>query len=238
MTIKRKIIKIDEQRCNGCGICALACAEGAIEIIGGKARLVSDTYCDGLGACIGECPQNALVIQEREAGEYDEEEVKSHIAEKQQAEKNIPFGWASEEVSQFELSGINDSEPLKKHYSASTLNQWPVQLRLVPATASFLRHADLILVGDCVPFAYGEFHWNLLKGHALLVACPKLDDFDAHLEKLTDILRCAGPKSITVVHMEVPCCSGLVLMAKQAIAESGRNIPLNEITVGTRGSIL
>jgi len=215
--VKRKIVKIDEEKCDGCGACVPACAEGALQIIDGKARLVSEKYCDGLGACLGECPQGAITIEEREVEEFDEKAAKDRL----------PCGCLSTTTTQFE----------KQAPSQSMLSHWPVQLALVPPNAPFLQGADLVLAADCVPFAYAGFHQDLLNGHALLVACPKLDDFQAHLKKLTEVLRHSPVKSLTVVHMEVPCCSGLVHMAQQAMRLSGKDIPFREVTIGIRGEL-
>lgn len=235
---KRKIIRIDEEKCNGCGLCAIACAEGALQIIDGKAKLVSEIYCDGLGACIGECPQGALTVEERESAEFDEKAVEHHLRENRKAEANLPCGCPSHTVTQFEKAAAGKTVPADIAHRQSELGHWPVQLRLVPPTAPFLQGADLLLVADCVPFAYADFHHDFIKDHAVLVACPKLDDFDAHLAKLTEILRQSQIKSLTVLHMEVPCCSGLVYMVKQAIAASGKQIPFDEITIGVRGDLL
>lgn len=256
MTTKvlRKIIRIDEEKCNGCGACVPACAEGALQITDGKARLVSEKYCDGLGACLGECPQGAITIEEREAEEFNEGEVEHHIhvqrqvrekapcgcpsaavSEFERVEENLPCGCSSATVTQFERA--ETGEVAREKAQPSMLRHWPVQLALVPPGAPFLQGADLLLAADCVPFAYAGFHQDFLKGRALLVACPKLDDFGAHRGKLTEILRRSDVKSITVAHMEVPCCSGLVHMVKQAIRLSGKNIPLKEVTIGMKGDI-
>ena len=236
MTTKllRKIVKIDEEKCNGCGLCVPACVEGALQIIDGKARLVSEQYCDGLGACLGECPQGAITIEEREAEEFDEAAVEHHLSSKKQAQvaDKLPCGCPSAAVAQFERQTTSQVAEARVE---SRLRHWPVQLTLVPPSAPFLKKADLLLAADCVPFAYAGFHQDFLQDHALVVACPKLDDFEAHLNKLTQILQHAEPKSLTVVHMEVPCCFGLVHMAKQAILASGKDIPFKEITVGVKG---
>lgn len=236
--VKRKIIKIDEEKCNGCGLCVLSCAEGALQIIDGKAKLISDNYCDGLGACIGECPEGALIIEEREATEFNEEAVKHHFKEKKKAEAELPCGCPSHTVTQFEKpesKGLATGDAVRHE---SMLSHWPVQLRLVPPTAPSLKNADVVLVADCVPFAYADFHRDFLKDHAVLVACPKLDDFDAHLAKLTEIIRQARLNSLTVVRMEVPCCSGLVHMGKQAIGASGEDVPFKEVVIGIKGDRL
>jgi ferredoxin len=240
MTTKtiRKIIRIDEDKCNGCGACVPACAEGALQIMDGKAKLISETYCDGLGACLGECPQGAITIEDREAEEFDEEAAKAHLEEHEHDEKDLPCGCPSATVSQFERQEATGSATVEREAQPSMLGHWPVQLTLVPPTAPFLQGVDLVLASDCVPFAYAGFHRDFLKNHSLLVACPKLDDFQAHLKKLTDILSRSSVKSLTVVHMEVPCCSGLVHMARQAIQLSGKAIPLKEVTIGIKGDLL
>jgi len=237
MTTKvlRKIIRIDEEKCNGCGACVPACAEGALQIVNGKAKLVSETYCDGLGACLGECPQGAITIEEREAGQFDEEAVQHHLHHKEQLEETLACGCSSATVTQFdrqEGTGVAQVEAARQQ---SMLGHWPVQLTLVPAAAPFLQGADLVLAADCVPFAYAGFHHDFLRGHALLVACPKLDDFQAHLGKLTEIFRSSQVNSLTVIHMEVPCCSGLVHMAKEAMRLSVKDIPFKERTIGIKG---
>ena len=232
----RKIVKIDEEKCDGCGACLLSCAEGALQIIDGKAKLISEKYCDGLGACLGECPQGAITVEEREAEGFDEEAVVQHLREGR-IDDELPCGCPSATVTQFERqadTGIPSAEVARATLE-SRLTHWPVQMALVPPSAPFLQGADLVLAADCVPFAYAGFHQDFLKDRALVVACPKLDDFQAHQSKLTEILYHSGIKSLTVVHMEVPCCSGLVHMAKQAILASGQDIPLKEITIGIKG---
>lgn len=242
MTTKvlRKIVKIDEEKCNGCGVCVPACVEGALQIIDGKARLVSEIYCDGLGACLGECPQGAITIEEREVQEFDEAAACYHKETETHQHGELPCGCPSATVTQFRAQAeAETSGPvLSPTRPKSTLRQWPVQLTLVPPTAPFLKHAEVLLAADCVPFAYASFHEDFIKDHALLTACPKLDDYQAHLKKLTDILRQSQVKSLTVVHMEVPCCFGLVQMARTAIRASGQDIPFKEVTIGVRGDVL
>lgn len=209
MNIKsvRKIVKIDEAKCNGCGECIPSCAEGAIKIINGKAKLVSDKYCDGLGACLGECPQGAITIEERLAEEFlERDEIKTTT---QATAMKLP----------------------------SMLGHWPVQLTLVPPKAPFLQGADVVIAADCVPFTYADFHREFLKGHSLLIACPKLDDFQAHLAKLTEIFKQSPVKSLTVVRMEVPCCGGLTYMVKSALQQSDKDIPIKEATINIKGDI-
>jgi len=233
----RKIVKIDEDKCNGCGACVISCAEGALKIIDGKARLISETYCDGLGACLGKCPQDAITIEEREAQEFDEKATEEHL-QTEKAEDKLPCGCPSASVRQFEreTDAVAPAAVTTTVGVKSRLRHWPVQLALVPPAAPFLKGADLVLAADCVPFAYAGFHQDFLgDNNALLVACPKLDNFRAHQEKLNEILKQAGIKSLTVLHLEVPCCSGLVHMAKQAILASGNVVPFRDITISIRG---
>jgi ferredoxin len=242
----RKIVLIDEEKCNGCGLCVPSCAEGALQIIDGKAKLVAEIYCDGLGACLGECPQDAISIEDRVAAEYDEVATEEHLAEQHQrhhehheyhaepaAEGNLACGCPGSAMQQFE----SPAEDVTAAHQPSRLTQWPLQLTLVPPTAPFLAGADVLFTGDCVAYATGGFHQDFLKDHALLLACPKLDDFEAHLAKLTEVLKQSSLKSITVMRMEVPCCGGLTQMAQLAIEASGRKIPLAELVIGIRGDI-
>jgi NAD-dependent dihydropyrimidine dehydrogenase PreA subunit len=235
----RKIVKIDEEKCTGCGACIISCAEGALKIIDGKARLVSEKYCDGLGNCLN-CPEGAITIEEREAEEFDEAAIEEHL-DKIEKEDDRICGCPSANVRQFEKktnTGIPLVEP-SGNVGQSRLSHWPVQMALVPPTAPFLKGADLVLAADCVPFSYASFHRDFLgENTALLVACPKLDNFQAHQQKLNDILKQSGIKSLTVVHMEVPCCGGLVYMARQSILASGNVVPFREITVSIRGEVL
>ncbi len=228
----RKIVHIDEQKCNGCGECVPSCAEGALQIVNGKARLTAEKYCDGLGACLGECPQGAINIETREADGFDERAVAEHLAGRGNHE--APAACPSVAIARFEDAGLlRDSvaEP-------SRLGHWPVQLTLVPPGAPFLKGADVVLAAQCVPFAHSSFHRDFLDGHSLLIACPKLDDFQAHLAKLTDVLGKSEIRSLTVVHMEVPCCSGLSYMAKEALKLSGKVVPYHDVTIGVKGGIL
>jgi len=253
----RKIVHIDEDICDGCGLCVPSCAEGAIQIVDGKAKLVSEMYCDGLGACLGECPVGAITIEEREAAGFDEEAAKQHLAEEEKAAAPAACGCPSASVATFDRE-VPEEETLAcgcpsasvatfakgekvatetREAQPSTLGHWPVQLTLVPPGAPFLQGTDLLLAADCVPFAYPGFHQDFLRDHSLLIACPKLDDYQAHLAKLTEILRLAAIKSLTVVHMEVPCCFGIVQMARQAVQASGKDIPLTEVSISIRGEV-
>jgi len=234
----RKIVRIDEDKCNGCGACADKCAEGALQIIGGKAKLVSESYCDGLGACLGECPEGAIIIEERPAAEFDEAAVEHHL-EQLAKEETLACGCHSARVTSFDGDTTDEGgdEASAAVPQPSALRHWPVQLALVPPKAPFFQGADLLLTAHCVPAASGSFHQEFLKDHALVIACPKLDDTEAHLEKLTQILTQSSIKSLTVARMEVPCCSGLTFLAKKAIAASGKRIPFLEVVVGIRGEI-
>jgi len=237
-SVKRKIVIIDESKCNGCGICVPACVEGALKIIDGKARLVSETYCDGLGACLGECPQDAITIEEREAPSFDEKAVEHYKTVIHHQEATMIHGCPGSAVRQVKQSATQCASSDDSSLHQSHLSHWPVQLTLVSPSAPFLKNADILLAADCVPFAYADFHRDFIKGHALLIACPKLDNFNAHLEKLTAILKVAQPKSLTVVHMEVPCCSGLAQMASRALPLSNNTTLLHEITIGVNGAVL
>jgi NAD-dependent dihydropyrimidine dehydrogenase PreA subunit len=252
--IKRNIVTIDEEKCDGCGLCIMSCAEGALQIINGKARLVSDKYCDSLGACLSECPQGAISITEREAEPFDEEAVKEHLQKQEkmmhepacdcpgstvrqfEVKETLPCGCPSTTVEQFRENGSKEAVPANVSQK-SQLGHWPVQLTLVSPKAPFLQGADVLLAADCTAFSYGNLHQDFLRDHSLLVACPKLDDYNAHLAKLTEILSQSDVRSLTVLRMEVPCCSGLTRMAMQAILSSNKNIPFKETVIGTRGEI-
>ena len=245
MKVNRKIIEIDEEKCDGCGNCVVACAEGAIEIIEGKAKVIADKYCDGLGACIGDCPQDALHIIEREADEFDEEAVEELL----KAKKMPPLkpmgggGCPGAAMKTFapapKAHDCNCANEAKATTGGpSALGHWPVQIRLVPAGAPFLRDADLLIAADCVPVAYPSFHNDFLDGKAVMVGCPKFDDAQMYVDKLTDVFRESGIKSITCVIMEVPCCSGLPSIIQKALAASGMEIPYEEVVVSVRGERL
>lgn len=262
----RKIIKIDEDKCNGCGKCIPNCPEGALQIIDGKARLLSDFLCDGLGACVGHCPFGAITIEEREAKPYNERKVMENIVKQgpntisahlqhlkdhgadeylQEAlkyleEHGISLNHESESHSicsdsmttELPDRSIKEEKPLK---SASHLKNWPVQIMLVPTNASYLKGAELIIAADCVPFAYPDFHEDFLKDRVLLVGCPKLDDCEYYKKKLATIFKENEISTLTCVHMEVPCCFGLVNIVKSALESSGKVIPFKEAIVSIRG---
>jgi Pyruvate/2-oxoacid:ferredoxin oxidoreductase delta subunit len=241
----RKIVKIDEEKCNGCGLCIPNCAEGAIQIVDGKAKLVSDKFCDGLGACLGHCPEDAITIIERQAEEFDEKAVEVHLHKQKEAtHTHVPqpkpqpefMGCPSSRVLQFQSPNPR-SESGPKESAVSQLSQWPVQLKLVPIDAPYFEDADLLIAADCVPFAYPDFHQDFLKGKAVVVGCPKLDDIHLYKEKLTAIFKANSIKSVTVPFMEVPCCFGLVKATEDAIEASGKDIPLKKVKIGIRGDI-
>lgn len=240
----RKIVQIDEEKCDGCGLCVPACAEGAIQIIDGKARLVSEIFCDGLGACLGECPNDAIRIGEREAEEFDERAVETHLEQEKEkvlahireAEKHADSQCAcpSAKVMTFERNkeGANSAE---RQAPVSQLAHWPIQLKLTPAGAPFFKDADLLVVADCVPFAYADFHQELLKDKTVVIGCPKLDDINFYVDRLTEIFKDSDVRSVRVVHMEVPCCSGLTWATEKALTASGKQMPLSEVTISTKG---
>ena len=244
MKIKRKIIEIDEEKCDGCGQCVPSCAEGAIQVIDGKARLVSEKYCDGLGACLGECPNDALRIVEREAEDFDEVAVEEHLQSKETAggtkEATMACGCPSVHIQSFVSSEPcrEANEPVYHGGGMSALSHWPVQIRLVPPTAPFLKGADLLVTADCTPVAYPDFHRDFLKDRVILIGCPKFDDAESYVQKFADIFRTADIKSVTVVTMEVPCCQGLPVIVKRGMELAGRKIPINQVTISTRGDIL
>ncbi len=271
---KRKIIKIDEKKCNGCGLCMPNCPEGALQIIDKKARLISDLFCDGLGACIGHCPQGAITIEEREAQAYSERKVMENVVKQgsnvirahlehlgehgetkylqeaidflkenkievpqlKDTQKNLPCGCPGSKVVDFRKEKARESSSGARQ--VSELGQWPIQLRLVPAFAPYLQNADLLIAADCVPFSYANFHADFLKGRTLLVGCPKFDDLDAYQEKISQIIEHNNLKSITYVHMEVPCCFGLIDVIREAIENSGKKVPFKEVTISISGEKL
>jgi ferredoxin len=242
--VTRKIIEIDEERCDGCGLCVPSCAEGAIQVIDGKARLIADKFCDGLGACLGECPQDALQVIEREADEFDEEAVEQHLKAAEQTEpateESMACGCPSSQVRSFEAEKAcpMSAPTVAAGPGESALSHWPIQIRLVPPTAPFLKGADLLVLADCVGVAYPGLHGDLMAGKAVMMGCPKLDDGEAYIEKFAEVFKTANPRSITIAMMEVPCCSGLANIVKEALKASGASIPLEEVIYSVRGERL
>ncbi len=270
--MKRKIIEIDENKCNGCGLCIPECPEGALQIIDGKARLVSDLFCDGLGACIGSCPQGAIRIIEREAEPYSERKVMERIvrqgsnvikAHLEHLKEHGEEGYLREALDFLKEKGIEnpldreESSRAHSHHHAcpgsrmidmrektgssshpdqrSELRQWPVQLHLVPPNAPYFRDSSLVIAADCVPFAYPNFHRDFLRGNSVAIGCPKLDDTEAYAEKISQIIRLSNPKSVTVVHMEVPCCYGLVRLVEEAARKAGYGKDIKDVTITISG---
>jgi len=283
----RTVVQIDEDKCDGCGLCVPGCAEGALQIVDGKAKLVSDVYCDGLGACLGECPQGAITMVQREAEDFDEKAVNTRLEElgREPITHDHGHGHDHGDTEETDAAGTEESiEPLacgcpgtlsqtfdrpkpepvvpkagggcpgsrsqsfdqagtagtadQSGPVVSKLSNWPVQIMLVPPRAPYLDGADLLIAADCAPFAYGDFHRRFLEGRILLVGCPKLDNTDVYLEKLTAIFRDNDIRSIGVVYMEVPCCSGLVQLVKAALENSGRGIPTTLYRVGIKGDFV
>lgn len=242
----RKIVKIDEEKCNGCGQCVPSCAEGAIQIIDGKARLVSDVYCDGLGACLGECPQDAISIEEREAQAFDEGAANRHVAQQRTAKESVAAraepvvhacpGTAARSLKPTGFVSIDDSANQTEGTPTALVN-WPVQLALAPLKAPYFDGASLLIAGDCVPFALADFHPKLLAGNTLLMGCPKLDNGDLYRRKLGQIFAQNDIRAVTVAYMEVPCCFGLVHLVRQAIQDSGKDIPLTITKISIQGEI-
>ncbi len=243
----RKIIEIDRELCDGCGQCILSCAEGALEIVDGKAEVISDNLCDGLGACMGNCPQDALKIIEKVCDDFDEEAVEQWLKEKAEKEKaagkeeGCGCGCSSTLVQSFPMAAPSAPDTVDIAGTASrpsALAQWPVQIRLVPETAPFLKGADLLVAADCASVASADFHDKFLAGKAVMIGCPKFDDAQSYVEKFTGIFKTAGIKSITVLAMEVPCCAGLPNIVKKAMEKAGVTIPVEEVIIGTRGQVV
>ncbi len=250
----RQIITIDEGKCDGCGVCVFACAEGAIQVIDGKARLVSETYCDGLGACLGECPQDAIHMEEREAAEYDETAVENHLNRLNAA--SLPkASHPNPELQQIHTGqscpgsamrtfGVSATTAAMAVDSASGLQQqsqlrnWPVQLYLAPTQAPYFDKANLLIAADCVPFALANFHGQFLAGKTLLIGCSKLDNVELYLTKLTEIFAGNDIKSVEIAFMEVPCCFGLMQIVLRALQNAQKNIPVALVKIGLRGEIL
>ena len=236
--MKRRIIEIDQNKCNGCGACAAACHEGAIGMVNGKAQLMRDDYCDGLGDCLPACPTCAITFVEREAEAYNEKAVMENKMKKMQSEgQTLPCGCPGTQSKTIEHKDCSASAESHCAEAVSRLSQWPVQIKLVPTNAPYFDGAKLLIAADCTAYAYGAFHERFIKGHITLVGCPKLDSVD-YSEKLTEIIKNNDIKSVTVVRMEVPCCGGLEQAAKTALQQSGKFIPWQVVTISTDGRIL
>ena len=238
---RRKVVKIDEEKCNGCGLCVPSCAEGALEIVNGKARIVADVYCDGLGACLGECPQGAISVEEREAPEFDAAAAEAHVrrvvAPARDSEP-LPCGCPGMAVKSIERS-VAAPERIRGEGEAPTsrLRNWPVQLKLVPVQAPYLKGARLLIAADCVPFAFADFHRRFVEGRVVLMGCPKLDDGQFYVDKLAQIFGANDIESVLVPHMEVPCCTGLIHIVEAAQRQAGTKVPTTLVRIGIDGSL-
>ncbi|MCL2761245.1 MAG: 4Fe-4S binding protein [Desulfuromonadales bacterium] len=232
----RKIITIDEEKCDGCGLCVPSCTEGAIKIVNGKAVLAADNLCDGLGDCLSECPKDAIKIIEREAEAFDEAKVKQHLSAN--ASEKPHHGCPGMQTRTLSTAKKPTSSSASAEKQQSMLGQWPIQLSLVSVSAPYFQNADLLVAADCVPFAYADFHREVLAGKALVIGCPKLDDNQFYIEKLTELFKVSTIKSVTIIRMEVPCCNGLTMAVKRALAASGKEIPCKEMVISINGELL
>lgn len=233
--VVRKIIQIDEDKCDGCGLCIPSCAEGALQIVDGKAKLITDKYCDGLGACLGECPQDAIAIVERDADEFDEDAVEEHLEDQKEKDAHHFGGCPGAQVLDLRKESKGASPDVRLN---AELTQWPIQLNLVPPNAPYFDNSNLLIAADCVPFAYPNFHQDFLRGKAVVIGCPKLDDAKFYKQKLAQIIKQNNIKSITLVNMEVPCCFGLQHVAEEALKLSGKKITIEQKIVSIGGQVL
>ena len=242
MKVNRKIIEIDDELCDGCGQCVPSCAEGALKIVDGKARLVSETYCDGLGACLGECPTGALKIVERTAEDFDEAAVDQHLQSREEegpADGKKAACPSAAPQSFTRISSCEEAnEPVTKISSASELSHWPVQIRLVPPNAPFLKNANLLVLADCAAVAYANLHRDFIKDRIVMMGCPKFDNSQEYIQKFTDIFNTANIKSVTVPVMEVPCCQGLPVIVQKAIENAGVKIPFKKLVISRQGEVI
>lgn len=231
----RKIIKIEKEKCNGCGLCAQACHEGAIGMVDGKAKLLRDDYCDGLGDCLPVCPTGAITFEEREADAYDEAAVQANMEQKK--EQDLPCGCPGTHSKVIRRKNVPEKEMVQARVVQTRLNQWPVQIQLVPSSAPYFDGAHLLVAADCTAYAYGDFHNQYMKNKITVIGCPKLDEAD-YAQKLTAILKQNDIKSVTVMRMEVPCCGGIENAVKTALQACGKMIPWQVVTISTDGRIL
>ncbi len=244
MKINRKIIEIDEELCDGCGQCITGCAEAALQLVDGKAKLVAEKFCDGLGACIGECPTGALTIVERESEDFDEAAVEQRIAELesagQQAQQAPAGGCPGAAMQTFGSPSPCQAAnvPVSRTGGPSALSNWPVQIKLVPPNAPFLKDVDLLVAADCCPVAYPNFHADFLDGKVIMVGCPKFDNAQEYIEKFGELFKQSSVKSVTAVVMEVPCCSGLPIIVQKGMEIAGKQIPMERVVISVRGELL
>jgi Fe-S-cluster-containing hydrogenase component 2 len=240
----RKIIKIDEELCNGCGQCVPDCAEGSLAIVDGKAKLMAERYCDGLGACLGACPTGALTIVEREAEDFDEEAVEAYLAAKEEEHKEetvsgTACGCPSSQLQTFiPKSSSKPAIPSAGNPQDSALSHWPIQIRLIPPQAPFLKNADLLIVADCAAVAVPGFQEKYMAGKTVMMGCPKFDDAEGYIRRFTDIIKTCNIKSMTILIMEVPCCSAMNVIIKRAMEKAGTIVPVEQVTISTRGEEL
>ncbi|MDW7774132.1 MAG: 4Fe-4S dicluster domain-containing protein [Desulfobulbaceae bacterium] len=237
MKAVRKIIEIDDELCTGCGECVPDCAEGSLQIIDGKARLVADKLCDGLGACLGSCPTGALAIVEREADEFDEQAVEVFLAEKKNREEAPIGGCPSARLSSFTPSPCQAAN-VPGTQTGSALSHWPVQIRLIPAAAQFLENCDLLVAADCTAVSYAEMHRDFIAGRTVMMGCPKFDDARMYVDRFTDIFKIRKLNSLTVLIMEVPCCSAMLQIIKKARDDAGSSVPVRQVVISTQGRII
>jgi ferredoxin len=246
MKIMRKIIKINEELCNGCGLCVPDCAEGSLQIIDGKARLVADNLCDGLGACLGSCPTGALQVIEREAEDFSEKAVEEFLARKEKEEEartaSIPSSCPSSRLQTFTPKQtpcqMANKPSIANTGGTSALSHWPIQIRLVPPTAPFLQNADLLVAADCSAVSAPNFQRDFLAGKTVMMGCPKFDDAQSYVQRFTEIIATCNLHSLTILIMEVPCCSSMVGIIKQAMDQAGKTVPVEQITLSTRGEVI
>ncbi|MDP8205141.1 MAG: 4Fe-4S binding protein [Candidatus Electryonea clarkiae] len=244
----RDVVVIDEDKCDGCELCITSCAEGALQMVDGKAKLVSDVYCDGLGVCIGECPQDAITVEKREAEVFDETAVEEHLTKLEKQKPPVIPVPVPHHAEAHSCPGsmmrtmdrpVSAATTGSKHQPMqSELKSWPIQLHLLNSNAPFLQNADILLAADCVPFAYPDFHNRFMQGRVLAIGCPKLDDVNPYIDKLAHIFAHSNIKSLTVVHMEVPCCNGIVQIAQQAMGMVGAQFPVTDVMIGIQGGIV
>lgn len=233
MKVLRRVVRIDEEKCDGCGLCVPACAEGAIRIVDGKARLISESFCDGLGACIGECPNGAISIEEREAEEFDEQAVEEHLKSVQDKTVPIPGCPHSQQALEFIRPTEDGSVPFK-----TSLGHWPVKIDLIPPDAPFLKGGNLLVTADCVPVAYSRFHGDFIGNGVVMLGCPKFGDVERVIQKFIQIFKRNPIKRIQVIRMEVPCCGALPVLLKKAMSQAKVNIPMEEVVIGIKGEII
>jgi ferredoxin len=248
MKILRKIVEIDQELCDGCGQCVPDCAEGALEVINGKARMLAEKYCDGLGACLGACPVGALQVIERQADDFDEAAVEELLRHKKRQENKTGAaksagGCPSAQLFSFQTASDCQAankpvQGFKDFPAASGLSHWPVQIRLVPPTAPFLKNSDLLVAADCTPIAYPGFHADFLTGRTIMTGCPKFDDAQGYVNKFIEVFKTAEVKSVTILIMEVPCCSAMNTIIREALKQSNQHIPVEQVTIGVAGKVI